>query len=142
MQPKERTRIWRLANLERDRAKSREYARTHKAEAAVRSKRWAQEHPDRILASMARRRAHLKGSGGSLTTEQWCAVHTELGDRCVYCGAREVTQDHDIPLTRGGQHERSNVVPACRSCNSSKHRQTGGEWVVTRLLRAAISGGL
>jgi 5-methylcytosine-specific restriction endonuclease McrA len=25
-----------------------------------------------------------------------------------------------VPLSRGGSHTASNIVPACRSCNSSK----------------------
>ena len=137
--PKERSRAWHHANREIILPKLREYARTHKDAAAERSKRWARAHPDRIHASVARRRARLKQAVGPLTAEQWEAVVVEMGGRCVYCGSGAVTQDHDVPLTRGGHHERSNVVPACRSCNSSKHQQTGNEWSVTQLLRVATS---
>lgn len=47
-----------------------------------------------------------------------------IGSPCTYCRATldadNVTLDHVTPLTKGGQHDSSNVVPACRSCNSSK----------------------
>ena len=31
-----------------------------------------------------------------------------------------LTQDHVIPLSKGGQHIKENIVPACPSCNSKK----------------------
>ncbi|MGQ9498704.1 MAG: HNH endonuclease [Desulfotomaculales bacterium] len=40
---------------------------------------------------------------------------------CVYCGSKEkLTFDHIIPLSRGGPDITSNLVLACRKCNSSK----------------------
>lgn len=46
------------------------------------------------------------------------------GFRCVYCKAEltadVVTIDHVIPKTKGGGSQLSNLVVACRSCNSSK----------------------
>lgn len=41
---------------------------------------------------------------------------------CAWCGARGVKLevDHIIPIARGGKHHVSNVVFACRSCNSKK----------------------
>jgi 5-methylcytosine-specific restriction endonuclease McrA len=40
---------------------------------------------------------------------------------CAHCGAREqLTNDHLIPRSRGGDHVSENVVLACRTCNSSR----------------------
>lgn len=40
---------------------------------------------------------------------------------CHYCGDRKFqTFDHVIPRSKGGSHESKNLVPCCRSCNSSK----------------------
>jgi 5-methylcytosine-specific restriction endonuclease McrA len=43
---------------------------------------------------------------------------------CQYCGVRtnDLTIDHIIPRSRGGQHTWENLVSACRSCN---HRKGG-----------------
>lgn len=43
---------------------------------------------------------------------------------CQYCGKRgsDLTIDHVIPRSRGGQHTWENVVAACRPCN---HRKGG-----------------
>lgn len=47
---------------------------------------------------------------------------------CVYCAAPATTVDHDVPITRGGTDERSNLVPACWPCNSRKGTLTGAEF--------------
>jgi 5-methylcytosine-specific restriction endonuclease McrA len=40
---------------------------------------------------------------------------------CQYCGAKhELTLDHVIPRSKGGQHGWDNVVTACRDCNQKK----------------------
>jgi len=49
-----------------------------------------------------------------------------LRDRhtCQYCGrrTRDLTLDHVIPRKRGGPHDWTNVVAACKTCN---HRKAG-----------------
>ena len=51
-----------------------------------------------------------------------------LRDRftCQYCAAqtRDLTLDHVVPRHRGGGHEWTNVVAACKSCNHRKAGQT------------------
>lgn len=43
---------------------------------------------------------------------------------CGYCGNHfsesELTVEHITPVSRGGRHEWTNVVTACRSCNTRK----------------------
>jgi len=36
--------------------------------------------------------------------------------------------DHIVPLSRGGKSTRGNVVPACKTCNTEKHRLVPVEW--------------
>ncbi len=47
---------------------------------------------------------------------------------CMYCGEQftdgQLTRDHVIPLSRGGQDVWSNVVAACRDCNTRKGGRT------------------
>lgn len=51
------------------------------------------------------------------------------GYRCQYCGVsmRDLTLDHVIPRSRGGEHTWDNVVSACKSCNHSKAGRTPRE---------------
>jgi 5-methylcytosine-specific restriction endonuclease McrA len=49
---------------------------------------------------------------------------------CAYCGStREITQDHKIPTSRGGDKGVRNRVWACRNCNSAKGDRTPEEWL-------------
>jgi 5-methylcytosine-specific restriction endonuclease McrA len=89
------------------------------------SKLYRQAHPEIGTASTKRKRAHKKGAPlNDLTHAQWLEIQAAQDYRCYYCGKRRkghLTQDHIIPLSKGGSHTLSNVVAACRSCNSKKH---------------------
>ena len=43
---------------------------------------------------------------------------------CHYCQrkvpVKELTMDHVIPLSRGGQSTKGNLVPCCKECNTAK----------------------
>jgi 5-methylcytosine-specific restriction endonuclease McrA len=45
----------------------------------------------------------------------------ELPKQCVYCGSiKDLTTDHLIPRSRGGDESADNVVLACQPCNASR----------------------
>ncbi|WP_386681890.1 HNH endonuclease [Loktanella sp. R86503] len=50
----------------------------------------------------------------------------ELDDhRCHYCGSTgSLTMDHVVPKSLGGSDHYSNLVAACRTCNSSKRTKS------------------
>lgn len=52
------------------------------------------------------------------------------GMACVYCGTTEAALqlDHVIPKSRGGSDDPSNLVAACKRCNTSKGAKTPEEW--------------
>lgn len=48
--------------------------------------------------------------------------------QCVYCGSRkELTLDHVIPKSRGGQNDWTNLVTSCSKCNVKKADRTPDE---------------
>jgi len=53
------------------------------------------------------------------------------GNLCMYCGDEfpdgHLTRDHVIPLSRGGDDRWSNVVAACKHCNTRKGSRTPEE---------------
>jgi 5-methylcytosine-specific restriction endonuclease McrA len=64
------------------------------------------------------------------TTRQLVQQRFELfRNRCVYCGSEQnLEADHVLALKRGGIDEPENIVPACRSCNGSKHARPVEDW--------------
>ena len=69
----------------------------------------------------SRRYTHLRRPGDDLTFEDWCVICRNYDNKCVYCGLKKkLTVDHVVPLSKGGAHTASNVVPACSTCNASK----------------------
>ena len=73
----------------------------------------------------AKRRANLRLTDCNVTADEWFLILEKYQNKCVYCGKESemLTMDHFVPLAEGGTHTKENVVPACRSCNSSKGRK-------------------
>jgi 5-methylcytosine-specific restriction endonuclease McrA len=65
-----------------------------------------------------------------LTEEQWLALQSSWG-ACAYCGATEGPFQRDcvLAISRGGRYTLENVVPACRSCNTSKWHSEVTSWL-------------
>lgn len=56
---------------------------------------------------------------------------------CHYCGQMfkpsELTMDHLVPLARGGESSKNNLVPACKECNAKKKLQTPVDQLLQQL---------
>lgn len=63
------------------------------------------------------------------------------GMLCVYCGGEAHHADHLYPKARGGHDHLENLVPACNSCNSSKHNKLLTEWDMNKVRHALNCGG-
>ncbi len=110
----------------------------HRDLGLARAKKYWMDHPDfqkawrknspekaRLLSKQSsnRRRAHkLNAPINDFTKEEWKLLLVEFGNVCYYCkkGNLPLTLDHVIPLSKGGSHTYSNIVPACKSCNCRK----------------------
>lgn len=71
-----------------------------------------------------KRRAHFNAAlVNDFTADQWTSILKAHRFRCHYCGKRgrkSLTKDHVIPISKGGNHTASNIVPACGPCNLRK----------------------
>jgi 5-methylcytosine-specific restriction endonuclease McrA len=58
-------------------------------------------------------------------------VYIRDGGRCQYCGSlfseRDLTYDHVVPRSKGGETEWTNVVTCCTRCNLKKGGRTPEE---------------
>ena len=111
------------------------YQKTKKAK-----RRADRQDPTSAYTVRERARDKVRGTGrssarqaiynaGDLTPAQWSAIVEAHDDLCHYCDAPAKHLDHVHPISRGGQHTASNVVPACTPCNLSKGSKLISEWV-------------
>lgn len=112
------------ANKERLVAKAKEYIEKNKAAAAAYNLEWQRRNKEKMAATRKRRRARVIGATiCDFTDAQWADMQEIYDHRCAYCGNRFVgrlEQEHVVPLSKGGDHTLTNIVPACSRCNRVK----------------------
>jgi hypothetical protein len=68
-----------------------------------------------------RREAKKKDAISDFTLGQWESCLKYFNNKCAYCGSEEkLQQEHFVAIYHGGGYTKSNIVPACQFCNSSK----------------------
>jgi len=77
-----------------------------------------------------RRKRRMARVDHDLTDEQWAELQ-RAWDGCAYCGATATRLQRDcvLAVSRGGRYTLDNVVPACRSCNTSKCNDEVTSWL-------------
>lgn len=92
------------------------------------TKDWKRRNPAKVSAQHYRRRAIMAELPTTdLTNQEWEFIKRMYAYRCAYCReVKPLTQDHVIPVSKGGLHTASNIVPACQSCNSRKGNRLVG----------------
>ncbi|QAT40847.1 HNH endonuclease [Clostridium sp. JN-9] len=74
------------------------------------------------------RSRHVEGKV-ELTEQDWLFALAYFKNQCCYCGeSSNLTKDHIIPVKAGGAYTRNNIIPCCKSCNSSKNSNDMLEW--------------
>ena len=108
----EQLKQYRIKNRDRTLIIRKQYMQTRKGKASQQK-------------NNAKRQAREQEIINTLTAEEWIDILKEYKFRCAYCGKEftlfdRETRDHVIPISKGGDNTKENVVPACRSCNSQK----------------------
>lgn len=153
---------WQHENVELMRASRKKWADANPGKTELAIKRWSQTHPENIRAIEARNRkknperfrrktqrraARIKELAHTFTEEEWNEALRAFDYLCAYCGQKPssefktkiLTQDHFIPVTKGGAYTVDNIVPACKTCNSQKWNLDPTLWIVKRFGNAEAS---
>jgi len=141
-----KNRIYRAENQEAVQATNRKQYLNKREERIAYAARWieanrelhasyqrnnAHKHRERNAAYSRARRAKMKLNGTYLITLK--EVQKLISSPCFYCAkVSKSTIDHVIPIELGGVDGIGNLVPACKSCNSSKSALTIMQWRVKR----------
>jgi 5-methylcytosine-specific restriction endonuclease McrA len=123
----------RAANLEHRRAKSRSRYASDREKFIAQSSAWQKANPEFMRAKWAKRRARIRGAGGSYTASQVKMLFLVQKKKCAnpFCRTsltKGYHADHIMPLVLGGRNDIQNIQLLCASCNLSKHTKHPIEW--------------
>jgi len=116
------------AKREEIKAASRERYRADPDRHNEYSKVWREANPEKYAAAQRAHQARRRQAerDGDFVGQDWLDLLEEFDNACAYCSARGVKLEveHMTPLSRGGQHTKGNIVPACEACNDRKYTRT------------------
>lgn len=125
---KESLQRWKDENPDKVREyRAREY-QNNRERYAANSAKWTENN--RAVVRQTKRRYKVKRKAwelnGSFTQAEWNGLLDKYGHICLSCRRDDIplTQDHVIPLSKGGSNTIENIQPLCGPCNSSKHTKT------------------
>jgi 5-methylcytosine-specific restriction endonuclease McrA len=124
------------ANRKKILAQVRIYQAANTEKKAAYMKDYRAAHPNERLANWHKHRAKKLGVkiGDTAAILIWLdSWRTEAPTSCHYCKkvapGTEMEVDHVIPLSAGGDHDLSNLVVCCESCNHSKYDKLPEVWL-------------
>lgn len=125
---------WEKENPERKAERNAQYRKEKPELQKARQMRYKLNNPERVrelgVKHSHERRARMRELIYDLTEEQWQDTLKEFSHSCAYCGKTncKLEQEHVVPVTSDGGYTKHNIVPACKSCNVSKHDTELVEW--------------
>lgn len=112
--------IWYIKNKEHHIKKGYEWREKNKEHYDAYIRSWMHKNKEKIYFKV-KERERLKLRRGSHTLQEWKDLCKQSNFKCTCCGKKKkLTEDHIIPLSKGGSNSISNIQPLCQRCNSSK----------------------
>ena len=94
-------------------------------------KKWCENNPEQRKLNNLIYRQRKRVLISTLKINQWKHCLTHFNHQCAYCSRTvNLEQEHVIPVSKGGHYTADNIIPACRSCNASKHNKSLEEWYI------------
>jgi 5-methylcytosine-specific restriction endonuclease McrA len=97
-------------------------------------RKWQRDNPDKVRVNNLTRRARKNRLPDNFTEADWQYAIRYFNGTCAYCGnppGLELTADHFIPVADPNCPGTipTNIVPACKSCNSRKNDNAPIPWI-------------
>jgi len=87
-------------------------------------KKWGENNKDKRYSYKRAYRAKKYGNGGMHTKKEFESLKKRSDNTCLRCFRQEpqitLTEDHILPLSKGGDDSIGNIQPLCSLCNSTK----------------------
>lgn len=134
-----------------------EYNRNNRERENERRRVWNSENVEsrKAIAKSSAHRRRVRDAGktnlrqavmddGRVTPADIMSLYVKAQNRCVYCArrTRSFTIDHVTPISRGGLHTKDNLIPCCKSCNSSKGAKDEADWLFDKFGSEGVSRAL
>jgi len=112
--------------------KLKEYRIKNKKDLYKKQADWRKTPRGRFLSRQKAHRKRLRRKNavllGTHSLSEWSELIKRTGNLCLMCGvsgeAVMLTQDHIVPISKGGDNTIKNIQPLCRGCNSIKGIKT------------------
>lgn len=139
-QIKRRHQIYAKTHPEIQRTKKRKWRRLNPDKSREEFRRWSKKYPEKIRARRHKREALKRNLPSGFSTDDWSRSLQFFHSVCAYCGNPPsmfdqyniLQEDHFVPLSKGGPYTTDNILPACQTCNLSKHNFDPCDWLVSR----------
>lgn len=120
---------YRADNKEYINKRGREYTQKNRDAIAEYKREYVKKNREQYRIRTQKRNAKKRLLPCNLNENQWESIKLYFNYECCYCGDKnKLTQDHLIPLSKGGEYTKNNIIPACPSCNCSKNDKDFFEW--------------
>lgn len=107
----------------------RKYCEANKKHISEMNKKWRNNNRINGRIKDQKREAMKRNLPCTLTIAEWENIKLFFNNRCCYCNKElPLTQDYFIPLSKNGEYTINNIVPCCKSCNSSKRNRYFESW--------------
>ena len=119
---KEEARLYRENNREKLRIRDRRRKQRPEVQEKIKAYKKSEKGRQTNKRHKHKRRQLERSLLVTLTLIQWNECKEYFNGECAYCRKKEkdLTQEHFVPVIKGGEYTVKNIIPACGSCNSSK----------------------
>ena len=130
MDNKERRKQYKKDNADYIAEHSKKYRANNTQRIAERAKQYKENNREYFTIVSQRRRATKESMLSDFTVEQWeaCLLYFDYKDAYTGLPMDSSSQDHVIPLSKGGNYTISNIIPCERCVNSSKGNKDMATW--------------